>query len=357
MYMKPIFFQSFCLVALALTSEIGLASEKVRLDDAARTSIVSALTQKITEEYVFPDKAKLIVDLIREKEKKGAYRGIEDVEQLASVLTTDLRQPTNDLHLNVRASAQPIPERTGGDAQRTPEMDKIMLARFKSANFGVRKIEALPGNIGYIDLRMFPSIWFSEEAISAAMSVVGDTDALIIDLRNNSGGDPNTVAFMSSYLFEKRTHLNDMYWRKDNRTVEFWTTENVPGKRFGGTKKIYILTSKKTFSGAEEFTYNMKQLKRATIIGETTAGGAHPGGGHRLHPHLSVFIPNGRPINPVSKTNWEGTGVTPDIQVAADEALRVAERKALQDLLVDGANVSDAARAGELRKRLEELGN
>lgn len=186
------------------------------------------------------------------------------------------------------------------------------------------------------------------------MTLLAHTDALIVDLRNNGGGDPHTVAFMSSYLFDKRTHLNDLVWRRDNRTDQFWTDEHVSGKKFGGAKKVYVLTSRDTFSAAEEFSYNLKQLRRATIVGERTGGGAHPGRVHRLHPHLSVFIPNGRAVNPISKTNWEGTGVTPDVQVKAADALRLAERLALKELL---AGATDKEHAQSLSKRLKELGN
>lgn len=238
------------------------------------------------------------------------------------------------------------------DAGGPAELDRMFRKTLAADNFGVRKVEVLSANIGYIDLRSFAPLAFSRPSIAAAMALIAHTDALIIDLRNNGGGDPHTVAFMSSYLFDKPTHLNNMYWRHNKRTDEFWTSKDIPGERFGGTKKVYVLTSKDTFSGAEEFSYNLKQLRRATIIGETTGGGAHPGRVHRIHPHLSVFIPSGRAINPVSKTNWEGTGVVPDVRVKAADALRTAERLALQDLLKSAAN---NAHAQSLRNRLYAL--
>lgn len=143
-----------------------------------------------------------------------------------------------------------------------------------------------------------------------------------------------------------------MYSREGERTDEFWTADEAPGKKFGGSKKVYVLTSKDTFSGAEEFSDNLKQLKRATIVGETTGGGPHPGRVHRIHPHLTVFIPNGRAINPISKTNWEGTGVVPDVPVKAADALCVAERLAITELL---KSPIDDEHAALLRKRLNAL--
>ena len=148
-----------------------------------------------------------------------------------------------------------------------------------------------------------------------------------------SGGNPAMVALICSYLFgPEPVHLNDLYWREGNKTEEFWTRKEVAGKRYLN-KDVYVLTSKRTFSGAEEFSYNLKNLKRATIIGETTGGGAHPGGGFRISEHFGMFVPTGRAISPITKTNWEGTGVTPDISVPANQALLVARVMALKKSL------------------------
>ncbi|MET0983177.1 MAG: S41 family peptidase [Telluria sp.] len=338
-------------VLLALLALDCRAADTTRLDDATRKKVLAELSSKIAGSYVFPDKAKLVVERLDAREKSRAYRGAQDISQLAALLTADLRQPTRDLHLEVAYSAQPLPD-MDEDAAPSAELDRMIRKTLEAENFGIRKVEALAANIGYIDLRSFDTLAFSRPSIAAAMALIAHTDALIIDLRRNNGGDPHTVAFMSSYLFDKPTHLNNMYWRQDKRTDEFWTSKDVPGKKFGGSKKVYVLTSKDTFSAAEEFSYNLKQLRRATIIGEPTGGGAHPGRVHRIHPHLSVFIPNGRAINPVSKTNWEGTGVAPDVRVKAADALRTAERLALQDLLRAAA---DPVHAQRLRNRLHGL--
>jgi C-terminal processing protease CtpA/Prc len=200
-------------------------------------------------------------------------------------------------------------------------------------NHGFAKVERLPGNIGYLEFLNFMDEELGADTVAAAMNFINGTDALIIDMRKNGGGNPAMVALVCSYLFgPEPVHLNDLYWREGNRTDEFWTKKEVAGKRYLN-KDVYVLTSKRTFSGAEEFSYNLKNLKRATIIGETTGGGAHPGGGFRISEHFGMFVPTGRAISPITKTNWEGTGVTPDISVPADQALHVARITALKKSL------------------------
>jgi C-terminal processing protease CtpA/Prc len=140
------------------------------------------------------------------------------------------------------------------------------------------------------------------------------------------------VQYVSSYLFDEPTHLNDLYNRKEDSTTQFWTLPYVPGKKLGSKPPVFVLTAARTFSGAEEFTYNLKNLKRATIVGETTGGGAHPVAGHRIDDHFSIGVPFARAINPISKANWEGAGVEPDVKVPAADALETAKRLAAERL-------------------------
>jgi C-terminal processing protease CtpA/Prc len=167
--------------------------------------------------------------------------------------------------------------------------------------------------------------------MAAACSLRADTDALILDLRRNGGGDPEAVKTLLSYFFGKRTHLNDLYFRQGNKTIEYRTNERVPGRKYLD-KPVYVLTSKRTGSGAEECAYDLQSLHRATIVGTSTWGGANPGDFYRLTDHFEAFIPSGRAINPYTRKNWEGTGVIPDVAESGD-ALVAAEKLALKKLL------------------------
>lgn len=205
-------------------------------------------------------------------------------------------------------------------------------------NGGFRRVERLAGNVGYLEFRNFEHPDYAGESAVAAMNFLANMSALIVDLRQNGGGHPGMVALITSYLFDEPVHLNSIYSREHDQLDQFWTLPYVPGRRFGGDKPVYVLTSSQTFSAAEEFAYNLKSRARATIIGEVTRGGAHPGGLVRLHEHVGVFIPDRRSINPVTCTNWEGTGVEPDVAVPADKAQAVAYAEALRQVI---------ARAGE----------
>jgi len=209
------------------------------------------------------------------------------------------------------------------DADERKEMDRM--------NCGFDKVEILEGNVGYLKFDFFAEPEICGPTAISAMNFLAHVDAIIFDLRENGGGDPKMVAFLSTYLFAERTHLNDLWTRKGDITDQYWTLPYVPGERLDG-KPAFVLTSKETFSGGEEFTNNLKVLKRATIIGETTGGGAHPVNGHRIDDHFGIGVPFARAINPVTKTNWEGTGVEPDVKVPAADALATAQKLAAEKL-------------------------
>src|SRR5919205_507050 len=320
-----------CVLALsvAIVSFAQPEQPDLTIDAATRTQVIDAILKRLNDSYVFPEIAKKMEQSIRERVEKKEYDQITSAKQFAMTLTNDLQAVSKDKHLRVRYSHQPIPER-GQRREPTAEEREQRRRDLTWMNHGFGKVERLRGNIGYLEFFNFADEELGADTVAAAMNFINGTDSLIIDMRRNGGGNPAMVALVCSYLFgPEPVHLNDLYWREGNRTDEFWTRKEVAGKRYLD-KDVYVLTSKYTFSGAEEFTYNLKNLKRATIIGETTGGGAHPVSGHRIDDHFMIGVPFARAINPISKTNWEGTGVEPDVKVPAAEALETARKLAAE---------------------------
>jgi retinol-binding protein 3 len=342
-----------CLLALSAANVFAQPEQPdLTIDAATRTHVIDGILKRLNDSYVFPEVAKKMEQSIRERVDKKEYDQIMSAKQFVTKLTSDLQAVSNDKHLRVRYSHQAIPER-GPRREPTAEEREQRRRELTWMNHGFAKVERLPGNIGYLEFFNFMDEELGADTVAAAMNFINGTDALIIDMRSNGGGNPAMVALVCSYLFNPEpVHLNDLYWREGNRTDEFWTRKELPGKRYLN-KDVYVLTSKRTFSGAEEFTYNLKNLKRATIIGETTGGGAHPGGGFRISEHFGMFVPTGRAISPITKTNWEGTGVTPDVSVPADQALLIARLMALKKALTT-INPDLKARAQDEIDKLEK---
>lgn len=280
----------------------------------------------MTEHYVFPEIAEQVADLLRRRLAEGAYDA-DSAEELAGLVTADLQSVNGDRHLRLKHHTEPVPPKKGAATLEAMRRD------FDTSLGGAPRVQLLDGGIAVVELApmLFPLEW-AAEPLTAALTLASRAQALILDLRANRGGDPDTVAFACSYLLDERTHLNTMQWRKGERSEQSWSLPHVPGRRFGGSKPLYILSSHNTFSAAEELAYNLQQLGRATVIGEPTRGGAHPCNGWTVHPHLEATIPVGRAINPVTGTNWEGTGVQPDVQCPAADALDRAHTLALTRL-------------------------
>jgi len=306
----------------------GAVVENIRLDAAARERVIDGVVKNLTEYYVYPETAKKMKDAIGAHEKAGDYNAITDGDAFAGRLTDDLEAVSHDKHLRVNYSPVKLPvEDHGPSAEDQARMRKQM----EHDNCGFGKVEILPRNIGYVKFNMFAEADDCAPTVIAAMNFLAHVDAIIFDLRDNGGGDPRMVAFISTYLFDKPTHLNDLYNRKEDSTTQYWTLPYVPGTLLA-KQPAFVLTSHRTFSGAEEFTYNLKNLKRATIVGETTGGGAHPVSGHRIDDHFMIGVPFARAVNPITKTNWEGTGVDPDVSVKASDALDTAQKLAEEKL-------------------------
>jgi hypothetical protein len=305
----------------------GNAAPAAPIDAAERARVIDRATALLNEFYVFPEIAQKMEESVKARQALGEYGAVTSGEAFAEMLTEHFQAISHDKHLHVNYSAGVLPE---GEPGEGPEDQAEYRKRMERINCGFETAERLSGNIGYLKFNMFADPKVCGATAAAAMNFLENVDAIIFDVRSNGGGEPSMVALLTSYLFgSEPVHLNDLWNRKTNMTQQYWTLPYVPGKRLEG-KPVFVLTSKRTFSGAEEFSYNLKNLKRATLVGETTGGGAHPVSDHRIDDHFMIGVPFARAINPISKTNWEGKGVEPDVKVPAQDALATARKLAAQ---------------------------
>ncbi len=297
------------------------AVQNENLNAAERQRVVDAAIANLKQHYIYPDVAQKMADALLAHAKSGDDDAMTDGKTFAKRLTTQMRDVSHDMHLELVYSEAPLPQRP---AEPTPES----LARFRKSmeqqNCMFEKVEILPHNIGYLKLNFFPDTSVCQATATAAMASLNNADAVIFDLRDNRGGFPDMVALISSYLFDYPEYL---YNPREAPTTQSWTPSPVPGNRLAD-KPVYVLTSARTISGAEQFCYNLKMLKRATLVGETTAGSAHAGVWHRIDDHFGMGIPETKAVNPFSKTDWEGVGVEPDVKVNAADALQTAVKLA-----------------------------
>jgi hypothetical protein len=285
------------------------------MTDASRKELVEGVAKAVTDRYVFPDVGRKMADKIRGELASGHYASISREKEMAGQLTEDLRSVANDRHLAVRFEPADSPEGRHGPGASGDEAARD--------NYAFKKVELLEGNIGYLRFDLFLADPEAMKTADAALAFLRHADAIIFDLRQNGGGDPEMIRHITSYFFDSPTHLNSMMDRTGAIVDDFWTGD-VPGARFPAGLPLFVLTSHSTFSGAEEFTYNLKNLHRATIIGEITGGGAHPVQPVRINDRFVVGVPFLRAVNPITKTNWEGVGVEPDVKIPADQALEKA---------------------------------
>ncbi|HEX5817749.1 MAG TPA: S41 family peptidase [Gemmatimonadales bacterium] len=338
-----------CLTGPALRAQGPGEPPDFQVTPAERVQAIEGTIAKLHEVYVFPETATKMEAALRARLANREYDAITSARAFAEKLRADLVEVSRDKHLNVRYFAGGVPDLRGDEPP--PEEQAEQRAYLKRVNYGFEKVERMAGNVGYVEIRGFVPPALGGETASAAMTMVANADALIVDLRRNGGGEPAMIAYVTSYLFDEPTHLNDIYDRARDRTDQYWTVPHVPGQRFGGEKPVFVLTSKETFSGGEEFAYNLKNLGRATIVGEVTGGGAHPVRLVKVAERFGVGIPFARAVSPITKTNWEGTGVTPHIAVQAPEALDRAYTLALEKV---ADRTTDPRQKAQLQRLLAE---
>jgi hypothetical protein len=311
-----------------------------------RTKIIASVIDQLNTAYVDVEQARKLVPVLRQADFSQAVGD----EAFARAVTALMQSVTKDQHLRLLYSAKQF--QSQGNGLPTPIEIAEWRAGWKRDNYGIERVERLPGNIGYFKINYFWDAAAAAPSIGAAMTLLAYTDALILDLRENGGGDADEVPLIASYLFDERTHLSDFYRREGNITEQQWTYPAVVGNRFGKEKPVYVLTSKATFSAAEGLAYALKNLKRATIVGETTRGGAHPSRVRRINEHYEMMVPGSTVRDYVTGRDWEGVGVLPDLSVPAEEALTMAQITILKKILTDKPN---AESRDDILKRLAEL--
>ncbi|WP_316213467.1 MULTISPECIES: S41 family peptidase [unclassified Bradyrhizobium] len=311
-FLAACFATIFALMAVssATSAAVPDTTQSVSLDQATVRKVIGGITVKLREDYAFPDKGVQAADALEKALAENAYAGVIDPSKFAVQLTEQLRAITKDSHMRVIFGSpfrnQPPPS--------APE----------DAGFEVKRLN---GNIGYIHLARFVPPNVFNPAADDAMRNLSDTAALIIDMRDNGGGHPASVAYLVSFFLDpgKRVHINDLIWRNRGtstfRTESFWSSP-TPVHYLG--KPVYVLVGPKTYSAGEEFAYDLQVLKRVTVVGEKTRGGANPGGLNDLGSNLFVVVPTGRAENPITRGNWEGVGVLPNVRATPETAQETA---------------------------------
>jgi tetratricopeptide (TPR) repeat protein len=315
------------LIFLTILTPV-LNGQEANINEEFKKSTIERMSMMINDFYVFPDVAKKSTEHLKKQYEKGFFNAHNDVKSFADALTKEVQSINNDKHMRII----PALARTRQADNEEGFINAHLKAGIKQeTNGGFKEVKKLEGNIGYLDIRFFPPLNDAAPIADAYMKLLSNSDAIIIDLRKNGGGSPDMVNYLCSYFFDKKIHLNSIYKRRGDKTEEYWTKEHVNGRKLPEVP-LFILSSNYTFSGAEEFSYNMQTQKRATLIGETTGGGANPGGVMLINEKLEIFIPDGKAINPVTGTNWEGKGVEPEIKTTAtdafDKALELAAKAA-----------------------------
>ncbi len=298
------------------------------LDDQMIRATVEGVASIVQREYAIADVADRAAAALRIRLTEGQYRKAATPDALAQALTRDLYAATHDKHLAVTV-AHPRPS-----GQTAEQADNAARARAVSrSNAGVRQVEILPGNVGYLDISNFFRPEEARDAIAGAMHLLSHADAVILDMRRNQGGSPGTIALLISYFVDAdHVPLFDISHRRDDPT-DHYATESVPAADRNATRPLYVLTSARTFSGGEGLAFLLQEQHRAEVVGETTAGAANPGRPYPVNERFDVTVPNGQITSAIKHGNWEGTGVSPDVSTSATSALLTAHERALRKLL------------------------
>jgi hypothetical protein len=312
-------------------------NEILDLNNDLKLQILNDISKQLLETYVINDKAKEIKLKLMRNYNDGLFDKIKDIHIFANEINNVFQEISKDPHLQVyydKSALNNIISQRNLNQDEINRINQERYNRFREMNFGFNKLEIFDGNIGYINILGFCQTDFASDTVIAAMNFIANSNLIIFDLRENGGGEPEAVLFLANYFLEAGILWNTIAWPYRKTTEEFWTTDQIVDEKMLD-KEIYILISKDTFSAGEDFAYGMKSLGRATLIGETTRGGAHPTGGYTVLDLLVLNIPHGQAINPITKANWEGVGVKPDISIDAELAFDKAYGLALEKSIMN----------------------
>ncbi|RUL77512.1 S41 family peptidase [Dyella choica] len=301
------------------------------LDNSVMTAdhqheVIEQAAEVIQARYVDPELGRKVALALRQQASIDAFKPYREPEAFAQALTVELRKLSGDGHFRINYSAQPVPPPDAKTVDQYEEDDDSWAG--PAINYGFESVRRLDSDIGYLDLRVFAPPRVAADLLQSAMTLLAQSKVLIIDLRNNGGGDSGMDMLMAAYLLDRPAEMSAIYDRPSNRLTRATSPVWVPGRRFGGTKPVYVLISHKTFSAAEAFTYDLQAMHRVTVVGEASGGGAHPYERRRLTDHFLIKLPEMRSINPITGTDWQGVGVKPDVptppELALDKALELA---------------------------------
>lgn len=334
------------VLLLPITFSFGQSADSIK---ANQEKIWTEISKKIKENYIFPDIAIKTDSIMTEQIKTGAFNSLTNKE-FATSLTTSLRTITNDKHFLVKYLSNYTPEVSTANEKEQQKLDNISNS---FENFGFENTKRLEGNIGYINFKGFAEPKSSEIALASAMNFVSNTNSLIIDLRENRGGDGGMLLLFCSYFFDTKTKLYDTYYRSKSRNIENWTQEKVKGEKHLN-KQVFILTSSNSFSAAEAMTYFLQSYGKAKVIGEQTGGAANPVDHFIIDNRYLLLVPNGKITAALTKANWEQIGVTPDEKIKSEKALIKAHILALKEILKNKTRTElTEIEIAELIKKLE----
>jgi hypothetical protein len=332
-------------LAPALRAQSAGPGDFPKIDAATRSAIVDSVTAAIDSVYVLEQPAKRIVAALRKNLADGRYDDLTDPAAFAERLYRDAQAINHDGHFRITVIPPLDPALVEAQTREDPAAIELERRLHRAKNYGFRNVEILPGGVGYLYFDHFAQGDDAFEVAAAAMNFLANSNALIIDLRENGGGSAAMIRFICGYLFEENEHLINWDIRAEKKTVQSYSADYVPGRR-SVKQPVYVLTSDHTFSAAEEFTFDLKNLKRATVVGDTTGGGGHTVSGHVFDFdgfRVAVRIPYGRAYNPENNEGWEGVGVIPDIAVPVEQALDAAHADALKKLAESEEDTSVAA--------------